>query len=107
MNSHQVQMGDVIDAMNLAGIKIDKVSDEDFSNALKKGLEDKDRSVIVSSLLSYASSDNKAHDFIQSDSAYTVKALYRLGYRWPITDFEYLIKAIESLDTLGFFDRLD
>ena len=107
LNSHLVQMGDVIDAMNLAGIKIDKVSDVEFGNALKQGLEDKDRSVIVSSLLSYASSDNKSHDFIQSDSTYTVKALYRLGYRWPITDFEYLIKAIESLDTLGFFDRLD
>ena len=38
---------------------------------------------------------------------FTNKTLYHLGYKWPITDTEYLTKAIESLDTLGFFERTD
>ena len=59
----------------------------------------------VSSLLSYASSDNLSHEFIQPDASYSVKALYRLGYRWPITDFAYLIKAIEALKGLDFFEN--
>jgi hypothetical protein len=102
-----VQMGDVIDAMNLCGIQIDKVSDQEFALAMREAMQDESLSEIVSPLLSYASSDNLSHEFIPADATYSVKALYRLGYRWPITDFEYLIKAIEALDTLGFFDGND
>ena len=106
-NSHLVQMGDVVDAMDLAGMHMDKVNDLVFKNALKEAMGDEKKSMIVSSLLSYSTSDNLSHEFIQSDATYTIKALYRLGYRWPITDFEYLLKAIKQLDTLGFFDRDD
>ena len=106
-NSHTVQMGDVVDAMDLAGLHMDKVNDEEFNKALKKAMTDAKKSMIVSTLLNYNSSDNLSHEFIQGDPAYTVKALYRLGYRWPITDFEYLIRAIKSLDSLGFFERDD
>lgn len=37
--------------------------------------------------------------------AFTVKALYRLGCRWSITDIPYMKKAVEALDTLGFFAK--
>ncbi|MDY6430962.1 MAG: amino acid adenylation domain-containing protein [Bacilli bacterium] len=107
MNSHQVQMGDVIDAMNLAGIKIDKVSRQEFGLAVQEAMKDEEKSAKIASLFSYASGDNHSYEFIQNDITFTVKALYILGYRWPITDFNYLIKAIDSLETLGFFDRED
>ena len=100
-------MGDVIDAMNMAGLHIDKVSDMEFMMALKEAMSDEKKSMIVSSLLSYSTSDNLSHEFIGGDASFTIKALYRLGYRWPITDFDYLIKAIKSLDSLGFFNRDD
>lgn len=106
-NSHLVQMGDVIDAMSLAGMHMDKVSDEEFRASIKEAMGDEKKSMIVSSLLNYSSSDNLSHEFIQGDATYTIKALYRLGYRWPITDFKYLIRAIKQLDSLGFFDRDD
>lgn len=106
-NSHTVQMGDVIDAMDLAGLHMDKVSDQEFNESLKEAMADEKKSVIVSTLLNYNSSDNLSHEFIQGDPSFTVKALYRLGYRWPITDFDYLIRAIKSLDSLGFFERDD
>ncbi len=104
-NSHTVQMGDVIDAMDQAGIHIEKVNDLEFAAAVKEAMQDEKKSIIVSSLLSYASSDNLTHELIQPDSSYTVKALYRLGYRWPITDFVYLIMAINALKSLGFFEN--
>jgi len=106
-NSHQVQMGDVIDAINLAGIKIDKVSDDVFNNKVHEIMQDEKKSMLISSLLSYANSDNHTYELVQADFTFTVKALYRLGYRWPITDFNYLTQAIKSLDSLEFFDRLD
>lgn len=106
-NSHTVQMGDVIDAMDLAGLHMDKVSDKEFNESVKEAMKDSKKSVIVSTLLNYNSSDNLSHEFIQGDPTFTVKALYRLGYRWSITDFDYLIRAIKSLDSLGFFERDD
>ena len=106
-NSHTVQMGDVVDAMDLAGLHMDKVDDKDFDKSLKEAMTDAKKSMIVSTLLNYNSSDNLSHEFIQGDPTFTVKALYRLGYRWPITDFNYLITAIKALDSLGFFERED
>ena len=35
---------------------------------------------------------------------FTSQILYRLGYKWPITDDRYLESAIEALDRLTFFD---
>ena len=107
LNSHVVQMGDVIDALNLVGMHIEKVDDLTFANAIKEAMQEDKKSMIVSSLLSYAASDGLTHELVQWDSSYTVKALYRLGYRWPITDFDYLTKAIRALITLGFFERDD
>ena len=98
-------MGDVIDALNIAGIHVEKVGGREFMTAVSKAMQNEEKSMIVSSLLSYASSDNLSHEYIQPDSSYTVKALYRLGYRWPITDFTYLIKAIKSLESLDFFEN--
>jgi len=103
LNSHSVQMGDVIDALEIAGIHVEKVSEPAFMAAVGEAMQDEEKSMTVSSLLSYASSDNLSHEYIQTDSSFTVKALYRLGYRWPITDFTYLVKAIRSLEGFDFF----
>ncbi|MCR5492004.1 MAG: amino acid adenylation domain-containing protein [Bacilli bacterium] len=104
-NSHQVQMGDVIEAMNLAGIPIENVDQQTFLLAVQKAMKDPSLAMMISPLFSYLSGDGHSHEFIDADQTFTVKALYHLGYRWPLTDFAYLKMAIESLDSLGFFDR--
>ena len=38
-------------------------------------------------------------------NGFTVKALYRLGFKWSIIDMDYLKKTVEMLKTLGFFER--
>ena len=106
-NSHELQMGDVIDEMNRNGFKIETVPDDVFSEKLSEFMRDSDKSLLVSSLLTYSSSDHHIHTFIKSDNTFTVKALYRLGFKWPITDAEYLKRVIEGLKSLGFFDRTD
>ena len=68
-------MGDVIDAMNMAGLHTDKVNDLEFMMAIKEAMTDEKKSMIVSSLLSYQTSDNLSHEFIGGDATFTVKAL--------------------------------
>ena len=106
-NAHEVQMGDVIEAMNRYGFKVEVVRDEAFHARLNELLADETRNMLVSGLLTYSSSDNRLRRYVKTDNSFSVKALYRLGYKWPITDEAYLLRMIESLDSLGFFDRND
>ena len=106
-NAHELQMGDVIEAMNGYGFKIDVVSDAEFSELLGKMLADETKNMLVSGLLTYSTSDKRLHRYIKTDNTFSIKALYRLGYKWPITDEAYLKRVISSLDSLDFFDRDD
>ena len=105
-NGHELEMGDVMAALTQTGLPVKIVKDEEFKARLFEVLKDEKRNMLVSSLLSYDSSDStRVSAFIGSDNSFTVKALYRLGYRWPVVDFSYLKRSIESLVTLGFFDE--
>ena len=106
-NSHEVDMGDVIYSMIESGYNIKIVDDETFNKALAEMMNDDKKNMLVSSLISYASSDALLHKFILTDNTFSVKALYRLGYKWPITDKAYLMRIIESLDSLNYFLRSD
>ena len=106
-NSHMVEMGDIIYVLNELGFDIKVVSDAEFLESMKEMMMDDSKSMLVSSLISYSSSDMHTHSFILSDNEFTNKSLYHLGYKWPITDYHYLRNAIESLETLGFFERTD
>lgn len=106
-NSHAVQMGDIITVMNKLGFGIEVVDDETFYKAMKEMMADEKKNMLVSSLINYAASDAHTHSFVLSDNEFTNKALYRLGYKWPITDDAYLEKAITSIDSLNFFTRSD
>lgn len=55
-------------------------------------------------LIAYASDDENQRYELMADNRFTVEGLYRLGYKWPITDDTYLENAMRALDTLGFFD---
>ena len=105
-NAHDVQMGDVLAAMNECGIEIKPVSDEEFQKRISAFMEDESRSLLVAPLISY----NKAAGTVKmvsipDVSTFTTKALYQLGFKWPIITDDYISKAIMALQTLGFFDE--
>ena len=105
-NGHELEMGDVMFALTQCGLPVKLAKDAEFRAALLEVMKDEKRNMLVSSLLSYDSSDaSRVSTYIGSDNSFTVKALYRLGYRWPIVDYAYLKRSIESLATLGFFDE--
>ena len=103
-NSHKIYMADVIYAMKAHGFAIEIVSDEVFEQTVKEAEKRADMSDTVLGLIAYASKDENPRYEVLSDNDFTVEILYRLGYKWPITDDTYLEKSIQALDTLGFFD---
>ena len=105
VNGHWIEMGDLVAAMNDAGLPVEVVSDAEFERRLKEALADDKKNMLVSGLISYLSSDtDSVRSYVPEDHSYTKNVLYRLGFRWPLTDERYLSGAIESLKTLGFFD---
>lgn len=104
-SSYLIQMADVIEQMNASGILVETVSDEEFQQSLLAALEDEEKNELISGLIAYASSDaDNSTAYIDADNSFTTKALYRLGFKWPMPDKVYLKNALTALETLGFFD---
>ena len=89
-NSHHIYMADLIYAMRSYGFRIDIVRDED--------------SDAVSGLIAYTSHNENEIYTIDYSNRFTAQVLYRLDYKWPVTDDRYLENAIAALDRLTFFD---
>lgn len=104
-NGHTIEMGDVVELLNSCGIKIEVVKDKEFIDSLNTALMDDRKNMLISGLISYATSDSdRTEEFIGYDNSFTTKALYRLGFKWPIINEKYLENALNALATLGFFD---
>ena len=100
---HPAHLANVIGILQRKGIKIDIVSKEQFGKALSEALADDTRNMQASSLISYNSHDISQRA-IDRDNSFTVKALYRLGFSWPLISERYIETAMDALITLGFFD---
>ena len=103
-NDHIINMADVIYAMKDYGFDIEIVSEERFSEALSEAAKDESMADAVLGLVAYDSGSEDAVIALGSDNRFTKNVLYRLRYKWPITDNKYLANAIEALDTLSFFE---
>lgn len=100
-----IQMADVVEQMNSIGIAIETVSDGEFEDSLKKALEDESKNELISGLIAYLPGSEEAVGvYIDADNSFTTKILYRLGFKWPMPDKDYLRNALKALETLGFFD---
>ncbi|MBR4203451.1 MAG: AMP-binding protein, partial [Candidatus Methanomethylophilaceae archaeon] len=102
-NPHCVHMYNVIDVLRRNGFRIDIVGREEFDRTFTEKLRDEKVSQEISGLISYMGNNGESRRQIGSDNRYTVKALYRLGFSWPIIDLEYIDRAIRSLETFRFF----
>jgi hypothetical protein len=103
-NSHRIFMGDVVYAMRQYGFDIEIVSGNDFEQAVNDYAAANEGSDAVSGLIAYTSRDDSKIYTIDYNNSFTTEVLYRLGYKWPITDDSYLKNAIKALDNLNFFD---
>jgi hypothetical protein len=68
-------------------------------------MADEKQNMLVSGLISYLSSDSgSVRRYVPENHTFSKNALYRLGFRWPLTDENYLRNVIRALVTFGFFD---
>ncbi len=103
-NSHHIYMADLIYAMRNYGFKLEIVKDEEFEEAVKEFAKNGNDSDAVSGLIAYTSHNENEIYTMEYSNRFTAQVLYRLDYKWPVTDDRYLESAIEALDRLAFFD---
>lgn len=103
-NCHHVHMANVLKTMNEYGIRIDVVKEEEFRRQFDELLADETRNAEISSLIAYMNSGKANRRYVGWENHFTVKALYRLGFSWPLTGERYIRRAVDALSTLGFFD---
>ncbi len=105
-NHHYILSGDIFAEMEHAGFRVEAVEAPEFAAAMAEAEADPRKARILSSMIAY---QNMAHGKptvpIAKDNAYTMQVLYRLGYRWPATSWDYVTRFLRSLQGLGFFDE--
>lgn len=103
-NCHHVHMANVLEVMCESGMMVEVVTEAEFRRQFNELLADETRNTEISSLIAYMNSGKANRRYVGWDNTFTVKALYRLGFSWPLTGERYIHRAVDALSTLGFFD---
>ena len=104
INNHKITMGDVIYAMREYGYPIRVIPNKQFEEVVNAYLKKHEGSQAVSGLIAYADRNGSERVQVDYENDFTTEALFRLGYKWPISGDEYLRLSIAALDSLNFFN---
>ena len=104
-NNHCVHFGDVLEELS----KVDKapaqVETEAFNQALEVAKQDPEKAKKLSSLLAYQDmAHGKRAVFINPNNQYTTQVLYRLGFKWSSTSWDYVDQMLTAIAGFGFFE---
>ena len=103
-NSHGQFLGDVLGGLVKVGTNIRFVEKEEYDAALEAAGADPAKAKILSSLLAY---QDMAHGMKSTDversNQYTCQVLYRLGFKWSATTWDYIDRMLNAISGLDFF----
>ena len=104
-NIHTQFLGDVLEVLKSVTGGIDFVEMEQFEEVMEKAKSDPTKAKILSSLLAYQDMANgqKTSD-VNRDNSYTTQVLFRLGFNWSATSWDYIERMLHAICGLGFFD---
>ena len=104
-NIHTQFLGDVLKALDSVTQGVKFVEMEQFNEVMEQAKNDPVKAKLLSSLLAY---QNMAHGQktrdVNRDNDYTTQVLYRLGFNWSPTSWNYMEQMLKAIGGLGFFD---
>jgi thioester reductase-like protein len=105
-NNHSVFFGDVLAELSQIGSAPHQVEAGAFNEALEAAKQDPEKAKQLSSLIAY---QDMAHGqkavMIPTNNQYTTQVLYRLGFRWSVTSWDYVSQFLKTIDGFGYFDE--
>ncbi len=104
-NNHSVHFGDVLAELSQVGQAPCQVETEAFNEAMEAAKQDPEKAKRLSSLIAY---QDMAHGqkaaMIPADNQYTTQVLYRLGFHWSSTSWDYVDRMLTAIAGFGYFD---
>jgi amino acid adenylation domain-containing protein len=104
-NIHFQFLGDVLTGLSTVGEGIRFVEQEEFAEVMDKAKSDPQKAKQLSSLLAYQdmAHGQKTTD-VNRDNDYTTQVLYRLGFAWSPTSWDYVERMLTAIGGFGFFE---
>jgi len=105
-NNHYVHFGDVLCELSQIGNAPSQVENAAFNEAMETAKQDPEKAKRLSSLIAY---QDMAHGqkavLIPTENQYTTQVLYRLGFRWSPTSWDYVDQMLSAISGFGYFDK--
>ena len=104
-NIHGQLLGDVLMGLTTVGDGIRFVEQEDFAEAMEQAKSSPEKASVMSSMLAYQdmAHGQKTTD-VTRDNDYTTQVLYRLGFSWSPTSWDYVERMLTAIGGFGFFE---
>ena len=107
-NDQRISLGSIFREMRTLGYEIDFVEREDFAKAFARVQNDPAKAQTLTSIMAYMQpADGPEVVNLTRKCDYTLQVLYRLGFQWPFSTWDYISRFIGALNGLGFFDDVD
>ncbi len=104
-NDHVELLGDVLRLMAKVGREIRFVENGEFEQIVALAGQDPEKAKLLSSIMAY---QDVAHgqkvSLIERDNRYTCSVLYRLGFHWKDTTWDYVERMLTAIGGFGFFE---
>ena len=104
-NNHPVLFGDVLTGLSKVGGAPVQVEVEEFARRMDEAKADPERAKMLQSLMAY---QDMAHGqqvrTIEPVNQYTSQVLYRLGFKWSATSWDYIERFLIAINGFGYFD---
>ena len=104
-NIHGQFLGDVLSGLSSVTGGIRFVEQEEFQKAMDEAGQDPQKAKQMAALLAYKDMGHgqKTTD-VQRDNDYTTQVLYRLGFNWSPTSWDYIERMLTTIGGFGFFE---
>ena len=105
-NIHGQFLGDVLMGLTAVGDGIRFVEQEEFADVMDHAKDDPQKAKVLSSLLAYQdmAHGQKTAD-VARDNDYTTQVLYRLGFSFSPTSWDYVERMLNAIGGFGFFEN--
>jgi thioester reductase-like protein len=104
-NIHGQFLGDVLTGLTKVTGGIHFVEQEEYEQAMERAKDDPQKAKILSSLLAYQDMAHGQKTFDPArDNDYTTQVLYRLGFSFSPTSWDYVERMLTVIGGFGFFE---
>ncbi len=104
-NNHALLMNDLYGEMNRQGLTVKPAENKEYEAELKRAESDSEKAQVLSSMIAYENMSHGRKSYgVGKNNEMTMQALYRMGFRWPVTSFEYMKKFLINLKGLEYFE---